>query len=73
MPDVNLTVMVDGKTVFAHGAIGAPEPYTPVLAGLMAATAHFQAVARAAMIPPPNSNSGAGQPAATTEQKGPTL
>src|SRR5260370_8331034 len=64
MADVNVSVMVDGKPVFVHGAAGAPDGCAAVSAGLDAAVAHFRAVAASrAPAPAPQQLSG-GQPQA---------
>jgi hypothetical protein len=65
MPDVNVSVMIDGKTVFMHGAAGSPDPVGCVQTALTSALGHFQAV-RAATPPvlPPQ------EPSTT---KGPSL
>jgi hypothetical protein len=47
MSDVNVSVVVDGKTVFCAGAVGAPDPCAAISAHLGIAVAHFQAVAGA--------------------------
>jgi hypothetical protein len=44
MADVNVTVMIDGKAVFVHGAANAPLAGPVIVAGLDAARAHFQAI-----------------------------
>lgn len=69
--DVNITVMIDGKPAFCHGANGAIDPLGCVAFGLQAASMHFAAV-RAANTPPPPPLSGAGQSAASNT-KGPSL
>ena len=43
MADVNVTVMVDGKAVFAAGAAGSPDGSACAVAALSLALAHFQA------------------------------
>ena len=43
MADVNVTVMVDGKAVFAAGAAGAPDGCACAVAALSLGLAHFQA------------------------------
>lgn len=70
MPDVNVSVNVDGKTVFVHGAANAPDAVNCALAALSLGMAHFQAL-KAATTPPANL-SGAGQQTAQN-QKGPSL
>jgi hypothetical protein len=50
MSDVNITVMVDGKAAFVHGAAGAPDACVCAANGLAAGLAHFQAV-KAATTP----------------------
>jgi hypothetical protein len=47
MPDVNVAVNVDGKTVFAHGANAAVDPIGCAITGLEAALAHFRALKEA--------------------------
>jgi hypothetical protein len=50
MADVNVTVMVDGKAVFAAGAAGAPDGSACAVAALSLGLAHFQSM----KIPAPN-------------------
>jgi hypothetical protein len=44
MPDVQVNVNVDGRTVFVHGANGAVDPIGFAIASLQMAAAHFQAI-----------------------------
>jgi hypothetical protein len=47
MADVNVTVAVDGKTVFVAGAAGAPDGCACAIAGLSMALDHFKAISPA--------------------------
>jgi hypothetical protein len=72
MPDVSVNVMIDGKTVFAYSAAGAPYPEITAIGALIAAEAHFHAT-RAA-----GANSGSGELASASQSsavntKGPSL
>lgn len=44
MPDIQVNVNVDGKTVFVHGVAGTPDATSAVCNALRAATAHFEAL-----------------------------
>ncbi len=65
MPDVNVTVMVDGKGVFAAGAVGSPDGCACAIAALSLGLAHFQAVA-AARTPTPGFPAAGAKPADTS-------
>ena len=52
MADVNVTVMVDGKAVFAAGAAGAPDGCAVAVAALQLGLAHFQSMKPAAAPAP---------------------
>ncbi len=69
--DVNITVMIDGKPAFCHGANGSTDPLGCIAFGLSAATAHFGGL-RIAATPPANL-SGSGQQTAAESTKGPSL
>ena len=51
MSDVSVNVMVDGKTVFAHGAVNAPNAYVSALGALRLAVQHFQDTLASRMPP----------------------
>lgn len=71
MADVNITVMIDGKPAFVHGAIASPDVCTCVLAGLQAGVDHFkslQATVSAAVKRPPQT-----QAETQNSTKGPSL
>jgi hypothetical protein len=55
MSDVQVNVIVDGKTVFVHGASGTPDATSCALFGLHAAVSHFEAV-KAVSVPQPPPN-----------------
>lgn len=50
MPDVNVTVMVDGKPAYSAGAVGTPDGNAFAVAALQHGIDHFQAV-KLASIP----------------------
>jgi hypothetical protein len=52
MPDVNVSVVIDGKPVFVHGAAGAPNGQASAVGGLQVALRHFQDIL-ASRVPPP--------------------
>lgn len=73
MPDVNVSVNIDGKTVFVHGAAATPDPHAVVLYALEAAVRHFEAQ-KAALTPPATSaRSVYDQSGMSINQKGPSL
>jgi hypothetical protein len=70
MPDVSVNVMIDGKTVFAHGVADSPDPYNAIISGLTAAGMHFHTVLALANQSPPPAPQASG---AAAQQKGPSL
>ncbi len=59
MADVNVTVMVDGKAVFAAGAAGSPDGCACALAALSLGLAHFQAIKEATKAAAPGQTAAA--------------
>jgi len=57
--DVNITVTIDGKPCFAHGAVATPDPHAVMLTGLQAGLDHFRAQ-KAALSPQMTGASGKG-------------
>jgi hypothetical protein len=76
MSDVNVSVNVDGKTVFVHGVAGSPDACIAAVTGLQAGLDHFRAI-NAQSAPPAAGQSvqagnlSYGQNA--LNQKGPSL
>jgi hypothetical protein len=68
MADVNVSVNVDGKTVFVCGASSAPDVIRAAMDGINAALWHFQRIDKAI-----SQQSGAPQQTSATTTKGPTL
>ena len=60
MADVNVTVMIDGRAVFAYGAVGAPDGHAAVMGGLQVGLRHFQDIL-ASRAPTPLNPAGALQ------------
>jgi hypothetical protein len=81
MPDVSINVMIDGKTVFAHGVAGSPDPHNAIASGLTAAGMHFATVLALSNQapnpnPPPSATVGAvgkGDQGPSPTTKGPSL